>query len=155
MYATSTERDEPQVPIIRYERTCAIAVPRTPSATAENSDFQPGACDGAERSANGSSTTNATTIETAASTGPPAPIRRPAYRFAAAYETDARMIAPVPSAPCQPPAGWTPARIATPARPTPTPTRRQPVERSLGTNQNASTATKIGTDEFATAATPE
>src|SRR4051812_24331865 len=35
------------------------------------------------------------------------------------------------------------------------PTSRQPVERSVGANQIASSATKIGTDELATAATPE
>src|SRR5579872_2861797 len=68
---------------------------------------------------------------------------------------DATTIAPTPTAPCQPPCGCTPARIATPTRPRSTPTSRQPVERSLGTKNTARSATKMGTDEFATAAVPE
>src|ERR1700758_770708 len=140
---------------MRYDRICATAVPSSPSTTPEPTGFQPGAWLGSDASANGTSTIAATIIDTAASTGPPAAMRRPAYRFAAAYEIDAMMIAPVPSAPFQPPSGCTPARIATPASPSPTPTARSPVERSLGTNQVARIASQIGTEEFVTAAVPE
>ena len=45
--------------------------------------------------------------------------------------------------------------METPTSPSSTPARRTPDERSLGTKKNASSATKIGTDEFATAAVPE
>ncbi len=45
--------------------------------------------------------------------------------------------------------------MPTPTSPSRTPTSRQPVERSVGTKHTAKMATKIGTDEFATAAVPE
>ena len=45
--------------------------------------------------------------------------------------------------------------METPTSPSRTPTSREPVERSLGTKRIASGTTKIGTDEFATAAVPE
>ena len=95
-------------------------------------------------------------IETAASTGPAdahAPARVEVRRRVRDGRDDDR--SPMPTVPCHPPCGWTPARIETPTSPSSTPTRRSPVERSLGTKKNASSATKIGTDEFATAAVPE
>src|SRR6185437_6264990 len=111
MYATSAERAEPYTRIIRYERICASAVPSRPSTAPEPIDFHPGACAGSVASASGKSSTNAPAIETAARTGPPKLIRRPAYRFAAAYDTEATTIAAMPIVPCQPPCGCTPARM--------------------------------------------
>src|SRR6267142_4932476 len=108
---------------MRYASTCAIAVPKSPSATPEPTDFQPGACVGSVSSASGNSSRNAITNDAAASTGAFIDdICLAANRFAPAYEIDASVIAPVPAAPIQPPAGCTPASTATPASPSSTPT---------------------------------
>ena len=118
-------------------------------------DFQPGAWAGSEASANGSEHDGRDRRRSGASTGPPhrhAPARVEARGGVRDRRDDDRTG---PECAGQPPPGWIAREHGDADEPEADAARREPVARSLGTSQNARTATKIGTDAFATAATPE
>ena len=82
-------------------------------------------------------------------------ISRWPQRLPTAYETEATTTASVPATPHQPPSGCTPASTPTPTRPSRKPASRSPRTVSLGLKRIASRTTKIGSEAFAIAATPE
>ena len=64
-------------------------------------------------------------------------------------------MASAPATASPPPSGWIPATTATPRRPIASPNARVLFSRSCGRKRSTSSALKIGTDDWTTAARPE